>query len=169
MSDRQQEVLNAIDLALDGCDEDWTVSGDAMRWQPAEARHDRSDERQMLRQRMADQAALYGGVTAIVRDAEIVEVLDGARVEHSADGSYTVYGELEPYLTRRMPDRFSFSIRDGQNGPVVASSDSIPVCLSPAEAIVPGPNGPIHIRGAYGDEPMQVTEVDLGDIEEERT
>lgn len=30
MSDRQNDVLAAIDGALD----DWTVSGDAMRWQP---------------------------------------------------------------------------------------------------------------------------------------
>lgn len=32
MSDRQNDVLAAIDGALD----DWTVSGDAMRWSPSE-------------------------------------------------------------------------------------------------------------------------------------
>ena len=49
-------------------------------------------------------------------------------------------------------------------------SDSIPVRISPGEAIIPGMNGRlIHIRECYGDEPMQVTEIDLDDIEEERT
>jgi hypothetical protein len=50
-------------------------------------------------------------------------------------------------------------------GPI--SSDAILAHLSPGEAMIPGPNGPIHIRGAYGDQPMQVTEVDLDDLEGE--
>jgi hypothetical protein len=53
-------------------------------------------------------------------------------------------------------------------GPRMHSSDSIPAVLSPAEAVVSGPNGLIHIQGAYGDEPMQVTELDLDAIEGER-
>jgi hypothetical protein len=34
VSDRQNDVLNAIDTALDGALDDLTVSGDAMRWNP---------------------------------------------------------------------------------------------------------------------------------------
>lgn len=34
MSDRQQEILNAIDTALDGSLDDLTVSDDAVRWNP---------------------------------------------------------------------------------------------------------------------------------------
>ncbi|WP_026931206.1 hypothetical protein [Glycomyces tenuis] len=34
MSDRMDAVLTSIDQALDGCDDDWAVSGDAMRWAP---------------------------------------------------------------------------------------------------------------------------------------
>ena len=49
------------------------------------------------------------------------------------------------------------------------NGDVLVAHLSPAEPIILGPNGPIHIRGAYGDEPVQVTEIDPDDIEEERT
>lgn len=34
MSDRQEEVLNSIDMMLDAALDDLTVSGDAMRWNP---------------------------------------------------------------------------------------------------------------------------------------
>jgi hypothetical protein len=34
VSDRQKEVLSSIDAALDGALDDWSVSGDAMRWNP---------------------------------------------------------------------------------------------------------------------------------------
>lgn len=34
MSDRIESVLASIDQALDGADDDWDVSGDAMRWTP---------------------------------------------------------------------------------------------------------------------------------------
>lgn len=37
MTDRMDDVLASIDAALDGADDDWTVSGDAMRWAPPEA------------------------------------------------------------------------------------------------------------------------------------
>ena len=67
--------------------------------------------------------------------------------------------EVRTWITRTNP-----AVAQGR-----ISSDAILVRLSPAEAAIPGPNGPIHIRGAYGDEPMQVTEIDLDDIEEERT
>jgi len=46
-----------------------------------------------------------------------------------------------------------------------SNSDSIPVQLSPAESVVPGPNGPLHIRHAYGDQPMEITEIDMEDLE----
>jgi hypothetical protein len=170
VSDRQNEILNAIDATLSGYTDSDPVSSDAMRWSPAESSHNRTDERQVLRQQLADQAALYGQVTAIVRGGEIAEVLDGSRVEQHPDGSYTIHdesqyfdrtGQLYPHPPRRPTDRFSFTRP--------ASSDSIPARLSPGEAMIPGPNGPIHIRGAYGDQPMQVTEVDLDDIEGERT
>lgn len=36
MSDKTTNVLRAIDDALDGADEDWNISGDAMRWAPPE-------------------------------------------------------------------------------------------------------------------------------------
>lgn len=56
-------------------------------------------------------------------------------------------------------------------GPRTANSDSIPARLSPGEACLPSPNPGkiIHIIESYGDEPMQVSEFDLDDLEDERT
>lgn len=79
MSDRQNDVLAAIDGALD----DWTVSGDAMRWQPPEAERElpkRPVDRYTIRRQMADQADRYGQVFATVRDGEIDTVLDAPQV-----------------------------------------------------------------------------------------
>jgi hypothetical protein len=58
-------------------------------------------------------------------------------------------------------------VRGFRNG----SSDSIPVRLSPGEACLPSPNPGmvIHVIESYGDEPMQVTEFDPDDLEDERT
>lgn len=39
VSDRQDDVLNNIDIALDGELDDFTVSGDAMRWNPDGEEH----------------------------------------------------------------------------------------------------------------------------------
>lgn len=48
---------------------------------------------------------------------------------------------------------------------------SIQACLSPGEACLPSPNPGmvLHIIESYGDEPMQVTEFDPDDLEDERT
>lgn len=51
--------------------------------------------------------------------------------------------------------------------PQAVASEAIRVHLSPAESVIPGPNGPIHIRGAYGDQPAEVTEIDMDDLEDE--
>jgi hypothetical protein len=74
------------------------------------------------------------------------------------DGLREIVARLETDVPPRRPvDRFSVTR--------AAGSDSIPVCLSPAEAMIPGPNGPIHVRGAYGDQPMQVTGIDPDDVD----
>jgi len=139
VSDRQEEVLNSIDMMLDAADEDWTVSGDAMRWMPAD-------------------------------EEETFEVEGGAKITHFPGSGYMILdehlyieatGRLYAHPPRRRPvDRFSFTR--------AATNDSIPVRISHAEAVIPGPNGPIHIRGAYGNEPAQITEIDLDDIEGEQ-
>lgn len=146
-STREDQILTAIDAALSGHTESDPIGFDAMRWSPTEASHDdRLDERQALREQMARQAALYGSVTAIVRDGEITEVLDGPR-------EYGYGGEWHEVR--------AVTLQRGTDG------ESVPVHLSPGEAMVPGPNGPIHIRGAYGDQPAEVTEIDKDDREDE--
>lgn len=47
------------------------------------------------------------------------------------------------------------------------ADDAIRANISPGEAMVPGPNGPLHIRGAYGEQPAQITEIDMDDPEED--
>jgi hypothetical protein len=158
VSDRQDQILTAIDATLAGYVDqggsfDEGYSHDAMRWSPAEASRDEVDDQQVLWQRMVDQAALYGRVTAIVRGGVIAEVLDGSRVEHHADRSYAV-----PYEVMSIPVEVFTGLSD--------AARSLPVHISPAEAMIPGPNRPIHIRGAYDDQPAQVTEIDL-DSEED--
>ncbi|MEU5156772.1 hypothetical protein [Glycomyces sp. NPDC021274] len=55
-------------------------------------------------------------------------------------------------------------------GPGRLVGDSVPAQLSPGEAMLPGPHGTvIHIQGAYGDQPAEVTQISLDDIEGERT
>lgn len=44
MSDRMDDVLASIDQALDGADDDWTVSGDAMRWRDPETRASEAED-----------------------------------------------------------------------------------------------------------------------------
>lgn len=54
-------------------------------------------------------------------------------------------------------------------GPRSADSDSIPVRLSPGESFRPSPTPGkiIHIREAYGNEPMEISEFDLDDLEDD--
>jgi hypothetical protein len=134
-------VLNRIDDLLDGVDDDFEVSGDAMRWQAPEC------------------------------EGETIEVEGGAKITYLADG-YMILdehlyvqatGQLYPHPPPSPPRRaFQFYATNSTDGP---ASDSIPAILSPGEAMLPGPDGPIHIRGAYGDQPMEVAQVDLDDIE----
>ena len=58
-------------------------------------------------------------------------------------------------------------IESGNIDCVFPVSDSIRAHISPGEAMVPGPNGPLHIRGAYGEQPAQITEIDMDDPEED--
>lgn len=64
-----------------------------------------------------------------------------------------------------VPTGFPGPVR-GPNG----GSDSIRVRLSPGEACLPSPNPGmvLHIIESFGDEPMQVTEFDADDLEEDR-
>lgn len=57
----------------------------------------------------------------------------------------------------------------GGTGCVFPMSDSVRAYLSPAELVLPGPNGPLHIRGAYSGQPAEITEIDMDDLEDERT
>jgi hypothetical protein len=225
VSDRQDEVLNSIDAALAQC-----ICG-----QPIPENGPSLDYCSDVCQHRFD-----AGQAGIEPDPELLYPIpaadtDGRRINNAVNGwingrpSDSYYGELEPYLSRRTPDRFSFTRAAGSDsiparlsdptGPDLAattadwvhavlggesdrlypwqmrmlsdvisagpgrleietrgrnvmgprgfirSGDSIPVHLSPGEAMIPGPNGPIHIRGAYGDLPMQVTEVDLDDMD----
>lgn len=97
-------------------------------------------------------------------------------VEMAAWLESTTGKHLHPYQVQMLSDILSvgdalpaFETR-GRNvmGPRMHSSDSILFHASPGEAMIPGPNGPIHIRGAYGNEPAQITEIDLDDIEGEQ-
>lgn len=63
MSDRQNHVLAAIDGALD----DWTVSGDAMRWQPPEQRGPEEDPGPVPDSLIADLARLSEATRAMGR------------------------------------------------------------------------------------------------------
>lgn len=54
-------------------------------------------------------------------------------------------------------------------GPRPADSDSIPARLSPRESFLPSPNPGkiIHIIESYGNEPMEISEFDLDDLEDD--
>jgi hypothetical protein len=123
VSDRQEEVLNHIDAALDGA-VDWGAdfddehSDDAMTWQPPEAIKDPATE-------MADWVE---ATTGNHLHPYQVQMLSGI----------LALGDARPVFETR-----------GRNvmGPRMHSSDSIPVRISPGEAMIPGPNGPIHVVG----------------------
>jgi hypothetical protein len=222
VSDRQNEVLNAIDATLSGYTDSDPVSSDAMRWSP------REDEEQTIEveggakvtffsngysildehlyveatghlyphppRRPVDQFSLTRAASSDSIPALLSNPAEGNEEPNpagpdlaatTADWVHAVLGgeadRLHPWQMRMLsdvisagPGRLELETR-GRNvmGPRgfirSGDSDSIPVHISPGEAMIPGPNGLIHIRGAYGDEPMQVTEVDLDDIEGERT
>jgi hypothetical protein len=147
VSDRQDEVLNAIDATLSGFTDDDPISEDAMRWSPEEPAADTP----MLHPALQDYFA---------------ERLHPWQMRMLSDVISAGPGRLE-IETRGRNVMGPRGLRNAIGGPVrgPGSSDAIPVRLSPGEAMVLGPNGPIHIRGAYGDQPMQVTEVDLDDTE----
>lgn len=121
------EVLSSIDATLAGADEDWGVSGDAMRWTPG--------------------------------DAPPVE----SELDHAVK-QLTRFGEIWSGAAQSFCDQAAAAF-----GPVMgaeSNGDSIPVRLSPAESAIPGPNGrPLHIRHAYGDQPVEITEIDMDDLE----
>lgn len=166
MSDRQNEVLNAIDATLSGYTDSDPVSSDAMRWSPREGNDEELTATEATMRRIGDGAVRAGRTLAEGFQAATQALSGGA-------------DRLHPWQMRMLsdvisagPGRLELETR-GRNvmGPrgFIRSGDSIPAHLSPGESMISGPNGPIHIRGAYGDEPMQVTEVDLDDIEGERT
>jgi hypothetical protein len=158
VSDRQQEVLNAIDLALDGCDEDLSVSSDAMRWSPGP--DNVTEER--LRTALGEAADQLHPWQLQIGAA----ILDAHAVAASNPDTPTDWFRRAIETRGRNvmgPPGFARAIGGPVRGP--SSSDAILARLSPAEAIIPGPNGPIHIRDAYGDEPMQVTEINHDHIE----
>ena len=131
MSDRQDQILTAIDAALSGHTSTDPIGCDAMRWSP------REDNEQTVE----------------------VDQPTGRTYTHVVYDEFRYFraGDLAEALPVRPSDRFSFTR--------ATSSHSVPARLSPAEAMIPGPNGPLHIRGAYGDQPMQVAAIELDDIE----
>ena len=153
MSDRQQEVLNAIDATLSGYTDYDDISHDAMRWSPRELETSCTcTVSQPCEQHVPYPADSFAAALTRFTEVTSMSVEEFTRL---ADAARSL-----PVDARRL--HLNRTVQS-------ASSDSIPVRISPAEAVIPGPNGPIHIRGAYGDEPMQVTEIDPDDIEEERT
>lgn len=87
VSDRQQEVLNAIDATLSGYTDSDPISVDAMRWSPREG------------------------------DEETVELEGGAKITFHSNGYTILdehlyveaTGHLYPHPPRRPVDRFSFT------------------------------------------------------------
>jgi len=124
MSDRMDEVLSSIDATIAGADEDWDVSGDAMRWAPQGAPPVESE--------------LDHAVKQMIRFGEI---WSGAAQSY-VDGVAAAFGPVMGL---------------GSN------SDSVPARLSEGEAMVPGPDGPVHLVGDevqefrrfYLDQPVQ--------------
>jgi hypothetical protein len=220
-------VLNRIDEALDGADEDWTVSGDAMRWAPPDGDpHEPCtctvaepcdqhcmEPSESLAAELASLGEAFNGFVdrlaqpfndltrAINASLELERRLDTLAAIVPDQNERDLYwaaagGDLDqaielaqsgfkPEAPQPIPSQPAWSEpafpriglrivhdRPATGGPVrgpgfrtQGTSDSIPAILSPGEAMLPGPGGPIHIRGAYGNQPMEVTQVDLDDIE----
>jgi hypothetical protein len=104
VSDRQNEVLNAIDATLSGYTDSDPVSSDAMRWSP------REDEEQTI------------------------EVEGGAKVTFFSDGYSILdehlyveaTGHLYPHPPTRPTDRFSFTRAAGSDSPEPATVYWVP-------------------------------------------
>lgn len=86
MSDRMDDVLAAIDETLAGADDDWTVSGDAMRWTPPEQQEasDKSPTRVSWSPDVDNQAAptaaeLGTGIDLTDQIADAAASTDGTR------------------------------------------------------------------------------------------
>lgn len=93
---------------------------------------------------------------------------EGFSMSFDSNGDLALVALLNPDLTMRIT-----SIRELNpvRVPRPAGSDSIRARLSPGEACLPSPNHGLvlHIIESYGDEPMQVTEFNPNDLEDERT
>jgi hypothetical protein len=206
-------VLNRIDDLLDGVDDDFEVSGDAMRWAPPDGEPDEpctctvaepcdqhiplppdsfAAEIARIGESLAEAigAALelerrLDTLAAIVPDQDERDLYWAAAGGDLDRAIELAQSGFKPEAPEPKPSQPIGSVpafprirlravhdRPATGGPVRGPgfrtqgiSDSIPAILSPGEAMLPGPDGPIHIRGAYGNQPMEVTQVDLDDIE----
>lgn len=167
------EVLSSIDATLAGADEDWDVSGDAMRWTPPMADRVRDFikattgqdlhpwQAQLVADMLEDRRRRAEQPPDPYPPPPDSAAADLNRIQQNLDViTDEVFGGFDEF----------HHFGPGQLAGIRSNSDSIPVRLSPAEALLPGPNGTaIHIRGAYGDQPTQITQLDLDDTEDEHT
>lgn len=155
-------VLGRIDDLLDGVDDDWSISGDAMRWAPPGKREQAASTPTHYTYAVMDEEYEFtSDVRVPMRNgSQTADAWEAARRQVMGSGQWQGFRRF----ILNQPVEVTLVRCDHE-----PSSDSVPAILSPAESVIPGPDGPIHIRHAYGDQPAEITQLDLDDTEDEHT